>query len=47
MTAAVHPPDEEFYLTKITGEELNAMERSCEVSDPYVGLWKFLSRDRN
>ena len=40
MTAAVHPPDEEFYLTKITGEELNAMERSCEVSDPYVGLWK-------
>lgn len=39
-TAAVHPPDEEFYLTVLTKDELEYMEKSKEIADPYVGLWK-------
>ena len=40
LTAVVHPPNESFYMTKITREELEYMENSREKKDPYVGLWK-------
>lgn len=38
--AAVHPPDEEFYLTKVSKDELSRMEVSRGKTDPYAGLWK-------
>lgn len=38
--AVVHPPEEAFYLTAVTEEELCFMKGSREKTDPYVGLWK-------
>lgn len=37
--AAVHPPDEDFYLTSLTDEELAYMERARQ-EDAFTGLWK-------
>ena len=38
--AAVHPKDEEFYLTNLTNEELMQMEAARKDRDPFVSLWK-------
>lgn len=38
--AAVHPADQEYYLTPLTALELEQLTQYKEYSDPYVALWK-------
>lgn len=40
LLAAVHPADEDYYLTPLTPEEFARMEEAQKTSDPYVPLWK-------
>ena len=40
LLAAVHPADEDYYLTPLTQEEFSQMEEAASNSDPYASLWK-------
>lgn len=40
LLAAVHPADEDFYLTPLEKDELLQMKKAAENSDPYPTLWK-------
>lgn len=40
LLAAVHPADEDYYLTPLSPEEFLRMEEAQKSSDPYVSLWK-------
>ena len=44
LIAAVHPKDEDYYLTPLTREEFDQMEEASKTSDPYVPLWKSFFR---
>lgn len=38
--AAVHPKDQEFYVTELSYEELEQLKRTEEQTDLYTDLWK-------
>lgn len=44
LIAAVHPADEDYYLTPLTQSEFSRMEEASKTSDPYVSLWKSFFR---
>lgn len=40
QTAAIHPADEETYLTRLSDDEFQTLKHSEKISDPFTDLWK-------